>query len=271
MESTIKRPVTVNGKTGVITLGAGDVGALPDQPSGVTAGAYGPKSNVAGSNNATISIPQITVDDRGRVTKVVERTFTAVNTNTTYSAGAGLSLANNAFSLPNKFNSAQTLGPSSATISAPSDLTVPYLQVDQRGIVTAVANRTYKTPVASSSSAGLMSAADKVKSDATITVYRKVIEVGNSDKVYINMGISSGRQTFFVWSAWNGAALNGVVSATIGGTVKHTLVNSYHVDSGTGRIAVTLSSRKICIDVGAVPCYDYVIVESIQDFTLSVS
>ena len=270
MESIIKRPVTVNGKTGVIELDASDVNALPDEASGVTAGSYGPRSNVTGSNNATVSIPQITVDDRGRVTKVVERTFTAVNTNTTYSAGTGLSLANGAFSLPNKFSAAQTLGPS-GNVTAPNDLTVPYLQVNAQGIVTGVANRTYKTPVASSSTAGLMSAADKVKSDATIQIYRKQITIGNSDKCYINMGISSGRQTFFVWSAWNGAALNGVVSATIGGDVKHTLVNSYHTTSGTGRILVTLSGRKICIDVGAVPCYDWVIVESLQDFTLSAS
>ena len=56
--------------------------------SGVTAGSYGPTAAVTGNNGTTINIPQITVDKYGRVTSVVNRVFTAVNTdtNTTYSA-----------------------------------------------------------------------------------------------------------------------------------------------------------------------------------------
>ena len=55
--------------------------------SGVTAGSYGPTANVNGSNGATISVPQITVDAYGRVTSVTNRTYTSVDTdtNTTYS------------------------------------------------------------------------------------------------------------------------------------------------------------------------------------------
>lgn len=47
--------------------------------SGVTAGTYGPSANVTGNNNATISVPQITVDAKGRVTSVVNRTLTCKN------------------------------------------------------------------------------------------------------------------------------------------------------------------------------------------------
>lgn len=56
--------------------------------SGVTSGSYGPTANVYGANGTTISVPQITVDSYGRVTSVVNRTYTSVNTdtNTTYSA-----------------------------------------------------------------------------------------------------------------------------------------------------------------------------------------
>ena len=63
--------------------------------SGVTNGTYGPTENVNGTNGATISVPQITVDAKGRVTSIVNRTYTSVNTdtNTTYSAGAGLTLS----------------------------------------------------------------------------------------------------------------------------------------------------------------------------------
>ena len=56
--------------------------------SGVTSGSYGPSANVNGTNGATISVPQITVDSYGRVTSIVNRTYTSVDTdtNTTYSA-----------------------------------------------------------------------------------------------------------------------------------------------------------------------------------------
>ena len=47
--------------------------------SGVTAGTYGPSANVTGSNNSTISVPQITVDATGRVTSVTNRTLTNVD------------------------------------------------------------------------------------------------------------------------------------------------------------------------------------------------
>lgn len=50
--------------------------------SGVTAGTYGPSANVSGSNGATITVPQITVDTYGRVTSVTNRTYTSVDTNT---------------------------------------------------------------------------------------------------------------------------------------------------------------------------------------------
>ena len=67
--------------------------------SGVTAGTYGPSANVTGSNNATMSVPEITVDRYGRVTSIVNRTYTAkdtdTNTNTAHShtAGTGLTIS----------------------------------------------------------------------------------------------------------------------------------------------------------------------------------
>ena len=48
--------------------------------SGVTAGTYGPSENVTGSNNATMNVPEITVDEYGRVTAVTNRVYTAKNT-----------------------------------------------------------------------------------------------------------------------------------------------------------------------------------------------
>lgn len=52
--------------------------------SGVTANSYGPTANVTGTNNTTIKVPQITVNAKGQITAVTERTYTSKDT--TYSA-----------------------------------------------------------------------------------------------------------------------------------------------------------------------------------------
>ena len=52
-----------------------------------TSGTYGPSANVTGTEGTTIKVPQITVDDYGRVTAVTERTLT--NKDTTYTVNDG--------------------------------------------------------------------------------------------------------------------------------------------------------------------------------------
>lgn len=81
--------LTGGGTSGAVTLnvGAGTgisvaADAVSLATSGVTAGTYGPSANVTGSNNATINVPQITVDAYGRVTSVTNRVYTSVNTDT---------------------------------------------------------------------------------------------------------------------------------------------------------------------------------------------
>lgn len=52
-------------------------------PIVTTPGTYGPSEDVSGSDRTTISVPQLSIDEYGRVTSVVNRTYTSVNT--TYS------------------------------------------------------------------------------------------------------------------------------------------------------------------------------------------
>lgn len=104
--------------------------------SGVTSGTYGPTGNVNGTNGATISVPQITVDAKGRVTSIVNRTYTSVNTdtNTTYSAGAGLTLSGTQF----KHSNSITAG-SVGTAQAPSHggtFKIPKITYDAQGHIT---------------------------------------------------------------------------------------------------------------------------------------
>lgn len=108
--------------------------ALSD--SGVTNGTYGPTEDVNGSNGATISVPQITVDAKGRVTSIVNRTYTSVNTdtNTTYSAGAGLTLSGTQF----KHSNSITAG-SVGTAQSPSHggtFAIPKITYDAQGHIT---------------------------------------------------------------------------------------------------------------------------------------
>jgi hypothetical protein len=78
--------LTGGGSSGSVTLnvGAGTGISVTDDTvalatSGVTAGTYGPSAAVTGNNNATMNVPEITVDAYGRITKVTNRVYTAKN------------------------------------------------------------------------------------------------------------------------------------------------------------------------------------------------
>lgn len=82
-EFSANKDVTLTGDvTGTASSKAGWSVATTLANSGVTAGTYGPGADVTGSNNATILVPEITVDAKGRVTAVTNRTYTSVNTDT---------------------------------------------------------------------------------------------------------------------------------------------------------------------------------------------
>ena len=55
--------------------------------SSLTAGSYGPSSDVTGNNGNTISVPQITVDENGLITEITQKTYTSKNTDTHYTTG----------------------------------------------------------------------------------------------------------------------------------------------------------------------------------------
>ena len=104
--------------------------------SGVTNGTYGPTEDVNGSNGATISVPQITVDAKGRITSIVNRTYTSVNTdtNTTYSAGTGLSLSGTTINHSNTIT-AGSVG-SAQSPSHGDTFAIPKITYDAQGHIT---------------------------------------------------------------------------------------------------------------------------------------
>lgn len=115
--------------------------------SGVTNGTYGPTEDVNGSNGATISVPQITVDAKGRVTSIVNRTYTSVNTdtNTTYSAGTGLSLSGTTFNHSNTIT-AGSVG-SAQSPSHGGTFKIPKITYDAQGHITEATTVNITLPV----------------------------------------------------------------------------------------------------------------------------
>ena len=115
--------------------------------SGVTNGTYGPTEDVNGSNGATISVPQITVDAKGRVTSIINRTYTSVNTdtNTTYSAGAGLTLSGTQFKHSNSIT-AGSVG-SAQSPSHGGTFKIPKITYDAQGHITEATTVNITLPV----------------------------------------------------------------------------------------------------------------------------
>ena len=104
------KSVTLTGDvTGTASSKAGWNVATTLANSGVTAGTYGPSADVTGNNNATISVPEITVDEKGRVTSVTNRTLTCKN---------------NTYSVYNKTLTIQKNGTNVATFTSNSNTDV---------------------------------------------------------------------------------------------------------------------------------------------------
>lgn len=115
--------------------------------SGVTNGTYGPTEDVNGSNGTTISVPQITVDEKGRITNIVNRTYTSVNTdtNTTYSAGTGLSLSGTTINHSNSITAGSV-----GTAQSPSHggtFKIPKITYDAQGHITEATTVNITLPV----------------------------------------------------------------------------------------------------------------------------
>lgn len=140
--------ITLTGDvTGTASSQAGWSIATTLSNSGVTNGTYGPTEDVNGSNGATISVPQITVDEKGRITNIVNRTYTSVNTdtNTTYSAGTGLSLSGTTINHSNSITAGSV-----GTAQSPSHggtFKIPKITYDAQGHITEATTVNITLPV----------------------------------------------------------------------------------------------------------------------------
>ena len=135
-------------------------------------------------------------------------TFTQQDNNTTYSAGTGISLSSNAFSLASLHSAAATIGSSSAqTLTYSGTFTIPYVTRDVYGRVSGGGTRTITMPAAPSASLSTVVAAAKVtgtSSSAYTTNYQQNITFGSivnesyekndrsEKRYYVNVTIPAG-------------------------------------------------------------------------------
>ena len=138
--------------------------------SGVTAGTYGPTANVSGTNNTTINIPQITVDEYGRVTSVTNRVYTSKNTdtNTTYTAGTGLTLDGTKFNHTNAITAKTTYEQSTAAPGYGGTFKIAEPKYDAQGHITGVQVSTITMPSAQTIPTSFTIAATATDDDVVI-------------------------------------------------------------------------------------------------------
>ena len=131
-------PITVSGSS------------ISHANSGVTSGSYGPSANVTGNEGNTINVPQITVDAKGHVTSVTNRVYTSKNTTYTLAGLVGSS----------------SIGSTTQPIywNGSSFVKTSYTVAKSVPSSAEFTDTTYSA--ATTSSAGLMSAADKTKINA---------------------------------------------------------------------------------------------------------
>lgn len=80
--------------------------------SSLVPGTYGPDTDITGSNGVTIEIPEVTVDEFGRITGITTHTLT--NQNTTYTNGEGITLIGTTFGLDNHASATEAFGTASS-------------------------------------------------------------------------------------------------------------------------------------------------------------
>ena len=172
--------------------------SLPN--SGVTAGTYGPSADVSGTNNTTMNVPEIEVDNQGRITKITNRVYTAKNNTYTVNnktvtltagkglteggsftanqssdktitfnvgAGTGISVTADAVGHSNSVTAATVGSTDNYTASWSNGFAVPWVTYDSEGHVTASGTRTITMPANPNSDTQVTTTATSPSSEAT--------------------------------------------------------------------------------------------------------
>lgn len=190
--------------------------------SGVTADSYGPTANVTGTEGTTLAVPQITVDAKGHITGVTERTYTSKDT--TYEAGTKALLDAGADTVNRVWNA-----------KAVSDYVTGYvageignINTGVMSVATGTANGTLSVDGTDVSVAGLQSGAFAAAYSHPTTSGNKHIPSGGSSGQILKWSadgtaVWENEVTYDVFGASGADASNGLVPAppTTAGTTKY--------------------------------------------------
>ena len=144
-------------------------------------------------------------------------TFTQQDNNTTYAASSPITLSNTTFGHANSGVTAGSYGPS-ANVNGTNGATinVPQITVNATGHVTGVTNRVYTSVnstygAATTSAAGLMSAADKAKVDRIGTTYSKCADVSVANGAEVagpSVTLPAGTYVISAYAEFHSGSLN---------------------------------------------------------------
>lgn len=190
-EFTAEKEIALTGDvTGSVSSKAGwSIGTTLKSLYTTAPGAVGPTANASPAHGGTITVPQVTVDAKGRVTAIVGRTITLPTAPTSVSGNAGTATKFSAAkdvtltgdvtgtassqagwtvdtTLKTLFDTAPgAVGPAAAaTLSFGGSVNIPQVTVDTKGRVTAIVARAIKLPSAPTSVSGNAGTATKFAS-----------------------------------------------------------------------------------------------------------
>lgn len=145
--------------------------------AGANTGSFGPSANASPAHGGTFSVPYVTINSDGHVTEASTKTIT-------------LPAAPASYTHPSDGANTGSFGPSAdKSPDHGGTFSVPYITVNVAGHVTAASTKTITLPTysaATTSAAGLMSAADKTKLDG----------INTADYLPLSGGTMTGTITF---------------------------------------------------------------------------
>lgn len=217
--------------------------------SGVTAGSYGPTADVTGTNNTTITVPQITVDNKGRVTSVVNRTYTSKDTS---------------YSLPTA--TASVLG--GVTVGSNISVTNGMISLTKANVTSALGytppttNSTYV--IATASTAGLVkpvSVITKPTINSVTTTSGKYysVQMSSDGAMFVNVPWSDSNTNYYHTSgSWSGLTYTATANGGAGalaftlptGTTSTTVAVGNHTHSGYAATSGATFTGAVTINAG---------------------
>ena len=168
-------------------------GTLYLTTSGVTAGSYGPSTDITGTEGTTMNVPYITVDKYGRVTSISNKQYTAKNTTYSFTAGTSALSWNTEVTLATVGGLAiKAKLPANPNADTLVKQTIKTDNVNYKLLATTNASPTSGTAMEATYSANIYAN----PSTSSISAVRHSFNIGGSEKAYITFNTTTNALDF---------------------------------------------------------------------------